>query len=144
MAVKLRLTRGGAKKRPYYNLVAADSRMPRDGRFIERLGNYDPLLPKDNPARVTLKKDRIEYWLSVGAQPSERVTKFLNDNGIGQKTRQVKEVNERHKQVVAVVTKKRQEAEAKAKAEEAAKAKAEAEAAAAAAQPAAEGAAPTA
>lgn len=141
MAVKIRLTRGGAKNRPYYNLVAADSRKPRDGRFIERLGNYDPLMAKDNPARLSLKKDRIEYWLSVGAQPSDRVLKFLNDNGIGQKTTQVKEATARKKEIIAVKTKNRLAAEAKAEAD--AKAKAEADAAAAAAQPAPEAAAET-
>lgn len=82
MALKLRLSRGGAKKRPYYRIVVADSRMPRDGRYIERVGTYNPLLPKDDAARVTLVEDRIKHWLSVGARPSDRVNRFLDAAGI--------------------------------------------------------------
>ncbi|MBK6895165.1 MAG: 30S ribosomal protein S16 [Alphaproteobacteria bacterium] len=82
MALAIRLTRGGRKNRPYYRIVVADKRMPRDGRFIEKLGTYDPLLPTDNENRVRLVKDRIEYWLSQGAQPSERVAIFLGKAGI--------------------------------------------------------------
>lgn len=82
MALAIRLTRGGRKNRPYYRIVVADKRMPRDGRFIEKLGTYDPLLPSDNENRVRLVKDRIEYWLSQGAQPSERVAIFLGKAGI--------------------------------------------------------------
>lgn len=78
MALRIRLSRGGAKKRPFYRIVVADSRSPRDGRFIERVGTYNPLLAKDDARRVTLKKDRIEYWLGVGARPSDRVTRFLS------------------------------------------------------------------
>ena len=78
MALRIRLSRGGAKKRPFYRIVVADSRSPRDGRFIERVGTYNPLLAKDDTRRVTLKKDRIEYWLGVGARPSDRVTRFLS------------------------------------------------------------------
>ena len=77
MSVKIRLSRGGAKKRPFYRIVAADSRTPRDGRFIEKLGTYDPMLAKDHPNRLTLNADRIKYWLSVGAQPTDRVARFL-------------------------------------------------------------------
>ena len=77
MSLKLRLSRGGAKKRPYYRIVVADSRMPRDGRFIERVGTYNPMLPQDHPDRVKLQDDRIKHWLGVGAKPSERVAKFL-------------------------------------------------------------------
>ncbi len=84
MALALRLTRGGAKKRPYYRIVVADSRKSRDGRFIERLGTYNPMLEKDNPERVTLVKDRIEYWVGVGAKPSDRVARFLAAAGIGE------------------------------------------------------------
>jgi small subunit ribosomal protein S16 len=80
--LKIRLARGGAKKRPYYQIVVADSHSPRDGRFIERVGAYDPLLKKDNPARVTLKVERISEWLSKGAQPTERVARFLGAAGI--------------------------------------------------------------
>ncbi|MCB1682337.1 MAG: 30S ribosomal protein S16 [Rhodospirillales bacterium] len=82
MALAIRLTRGGRKNRPYYRIVVADKRMPRDGRFIEKLGTYDPLLPSDNENRVRLVKERIEYWLSQGAKPSERVAIFLGKAGI--------------------------------------------------------------
>lgn len=77
MALTLRLTRAGAKKRPYFRLVVADSRNPRDGRFIERLGTYDPLRARDDPARVKLNAERIKYWLGKGAKPSDRVARFL-------------------------------------------------------------------
>lgn len=76
MALKIRLSRAGAKKRPFYRIVVTDSRNPRDGRFIERVGTYDPMLPKD-VQRVTLKEDRIRHWLGVGAKPSDRVARFL-------------------------------------------------------------------
>src|ERR671918_87317 len=82
MALAIRLTRGGAKKRPYYRIVVADSRSPRDGRFIEKLGTYNPLLAKDSPERVKLDTDRISHWLSVGAQPSDRVLRFLDAAGL--------------------------------------------------------------
>jgi len=82
MAVKIRLSRGGSKKRPYYRIVIADERAPRDGRFIERVGTYDPLLPKDSEQRVTLKTERIEHWLSVGARPTDRVHRFLDAAGL--------------------------------------------------------------
>src|SRR5206468_611056 len=82
MALAIRLTRGGAKKRPYYRIVVADSRAPRDGRFIEKLGSYNPLLAKDSPERVKLDADRISHWLAVGAQPSDRVLRFLDAAGI--------------------------------------------------------------
>jgi len=77
MSLRIRLARGGAKKRPYYRIVVADSRMPRDGRFIERVGSYNPMLPKDHADRIVLQEDRIRHWLSVGAQPSDRVARFL-------------------------------------------------------------------
>ena len=73
----MRLSRGGSKKRPYYRIVVADSRSPRDGRFIEKLGTYNPLLPREHEQRITLDKERIAHWLKVGAQPSDRVAKFL-------------------------------------------------------------------
>ena len=82
MAVAIRLARGGSKKRPYYRLVVADSRNARDGRFIEKVGTYNPLLAKDSPDRVKLDADRISHWLSVGAQPSDRVARFLDAAGI--------------------------------------------------------------
>ena len=82
MAVSIRLARGGAKKRPYYRIVVADSRNARDGRFIDKVGTYNPLLAKDSPERVKLDTDRIQHWLSVGAQPSDRVLRFLDAAGI--------------------------------------------------------------
>ena len=77
MTLKIRMSRGGAKKRPFYRIVVADSRNPRDGRYIERVGSYNPMLAKDHPDRVVLKSDRIRHWLDMGARPSERVAQFL-------------------------------------------------------------------
>jgi small subunit ribosomal protein S16 len=82
MAVAIRLSRGGAKKRPYYKIVVTDSRNARDGKFIERIGSYNPLLPKDSAERVKLDVDRVKHWLSVGAKPSDRVLRFLDAAGI--------------------------------------------------------------
>jgi len=82
MALKIRMARGGAKKRPFYRIVVADVRSPRDGRFIERLGTYNPLLPKDSDERVKLDAERIKHWLSHGATPSDRVNRFLDEAGI--------------------------------------------------------------
>ena len=79
MALKIRLARGGAKKRPYYSIVVADVRSPRDGRFKEKVGTYNPLLAKTDENRVTFKEDRVKYWLGVGAKPTDRVARFLND-----------------------------------------------------------------
>ncbi|MGX9351475.1 30S ribosomal protein S16 [Shimia sp. W99] len=86
MAMKIRLARGGSKKRPFYRVVAADSRMPRDGRFIEKLGTYNPLLPKDSEERVKLDMERVQYWLDQGAQPTDRVARFLEASGTLTKT----------------------------------------------------------
>ena len=82
MAVAIRLSRGGSKKRPYYKIVVADERSARDGKFIERIGSYNPLLAKDDAARVTLDTDRAKHWLSVGAQPTDRVARFLDAAGV--------------------------------------------------------------
>jgi small subunit ribosomal protein S16 len=82
MAVVLRLSRGGSKKRPYYRIVVADERSPRDGKYIEKIGNYDPRLAKDSPDRVKLDTERAKHWLSVGAQPSDRVARFLDAAGV--------------------------------------------------------------
>lgn len=82
MATVLRLARGGAKKKPFYRIVAADSRKPRDGQFIEKLGTFNPLLAKDSPARVVLNAERAKYWLSVGATPSDRVNSLLVAAGL--------------------------------------------------------------
>ena len=85
MAMKIRLARGGSKKRPFYRIVAADSRMPRDGRYIERLGTYSPLLPKDSEERVKMDVDRIKHWMDQGAQPTDRISRFLEAAGIIEK-----------------------------------------------------------
>ena len=82
MAINIRLARGGSKKRPYYKIVVAAARSPRDGRFIEKIGNYNPLLAKDNEQRVQLDADRAKHWLSVGAQPTDRVARFLDQAGV--------------------------------------------------------------
>jgi small subunit ribosomal protein S16 len=82
MALKLRLARGGSKKRPYYRIVVADARNPRDGRFIEKIGTYNPLLARDAAGRVTLDSERIQYWLSKGARPTDRVLRFLDAAGL--------------------------------------------------------------
>lgn len=124
MAMKIRLARGGSKKRPFYRIVASDSRMPRDGRFIEKLGTYNPLLPKDSEERVKMDVERVKYWLDQGAKPTDRVARFLEAAGTLEKT-------ERSNPEKAKPGKKAQErqeekAAAAAEAEEAAKAEAEA------------------
>ncbi|ALG91104.1 MULTISPECIES: 30S ribosomal protein S16 [Actibacterium] len=82
MALKIRLARGGSKKRPFYRIVATDSRMPRDGRFIEKLGVYNPLLPKDSEERVKMDMERVKYWLGEGAQPTDRIARMLEAAGV--------------------------------------------------------------
>jgi len=82
MAIKIRLARGGSKKRPFYRIVAADSRMPRDGRFVEKLGTYNPLLPKDSEDRVKMNLERIQYWMSEGAQVTDRISRMLEAAGV--------------------------------------------------------------
>ena len=82
MAISIRLSRGGSKKRPYYRIVVADARSPRDGKFIEKIGNYNPLLAKDSDQRVQLDAERAKHWLSVGAQPTDRVARFLDAAGV--------------------------------------------------------------
>src|SRR5882724_11885632 len=120
MALAIRLTRGGAKKRPYYRIVVADSRSPRDGRFIEKLGTYNPLLAKESPERVKLDADRISHWLSVGAQPSDRVLRFLDAAGIRERAArnnpQKAEPGEKAKERVEERAKKAADAEAAANA----------------------------
>ena len=125
--MKIRLARGGSKKRPFYRIVAADSRMPRDGRYVEKLGTYNPLLPKDSEERVKMDVERIQYWMGQGAQVTDRVSRFLEAAG-------VIEAKTRNNPQKAVPGKKAQErAEEKAaKAAEAAESVAEAEAAEAA------------
>ncbi|MBL6426896.1 MAG: 30S ribosomal protein S16 [Maritimibacter sp.] len=119
MAMKIRLARGGTKKRPFYRIVAADSRMARDGRFIEKLGTYNPLLPKDSEERVKMDLDAVKAWLDKGAQPTDRVARMLEAAGVLEK----KERNNPNK---AVPGKKAQE-RAEEKAEKAAAAAAPAE-----------------
>jgi small subunit ribosomal protein S16 len=86
MAMKIRLARGGSKKRPFYRVVAADSRMARDGRYVEKLGTYNPLLAKDDENRIQLNMERVQYWLGEGAQPTDRVARFLEASGTLAKT----------------------------------------------------------
>jgi len=85
MALKIRMTRGGAKKRPFYSIVIADSRSPRDGRFIEKVGTYNPMLDRNHKDRVVLKAERIQHWIKMGATPSDRVARFLGDAGLAPK-----------------------------------------------------------
>lgn len=85
MALKIRLARGGSKKRPYYRIVVADIRSPRDGRFIEKVGSYNPLLPKDHADRVKLEVERIQHWVSNGAKPTDRVLRFMDAAGIAKR-----------------------------------------------------------
>jgi small subunit ribosomal protein S16 len=85
MSLKIRLARGGAKKRPFYSIVVADSRTPRDGRFIEKIGTYNPMLPKDHETRITINEERAKHWLSVGAQPTDRVALFFGNAGLVEK-----------------------------------------------------------
>ncbi|MBB3346970.1 MULTISPECIES: 30S ribosomal protein S16 [unclassified Sphingomonas] len=82
MALSIRLSRGGSKKRPYYRIVVADARSPRDGKFIEKIGNYNPLLGKDDEKRIVLDAERAKHWLGVGAQPTDRVARFLDTAGV--------------------------------------------------------------
>ncbi|MDR6787765.1 small subunit ribosomal protein S16 [Sphingomonas sp. BE138] len=82
MALSIRLSRGGSKKRPYYRIVVADARSPRDGKFIEKLGNYNPLLAKDDEKRIVLDGERAKHWLAMGAQPTDRVARFLDAAGV--------------------------------------------------------------
>jgi len=102
MAMKIRLARGGSKKRPFYRVVAADSRAPRDGRYIEKLGTYNPLLPKDSEERVKLDMERIQYWLGQGATPTDRVSRFLEAAGVVEKQDRANlKKGEPHKKAVA-------------------------------------------
>lgn len=86
MSLKIRMARGGAKKRPFYRIVVADSRMPRDGRFIEKIGHHNPMVPKDHPDRVVIDLDRAKHWMERGAKPSDRIARFLDDAGILKRT----------------------------------------------------------
>ena len=86
MSLKIRLTRAGAKKRPFYRIVVADSRFPRDGRFIEIVGTWNPILPKNDPKRVSLEAERIQHWIKMGAQPTDRVLRFLDAAGLAKRS----------------------------------------------------------
>ena len=135
MALKIRLSRGGSKKRPFYRVVVADSRMPRDGRYIEKVGTYNPLLPKDSEERVNLVEDRIKHWISKGAKPSDRVLRFLAEAGIMERAprNNPNKAKPGTKALERIEEKKQKEEDAKAAAEEA-KAAAEAPAEEAAAE----------
>ena len=124
MAVNIRLSRGGSKKRPYYKIVVADARSPRDGRVIERIGSYNPLLAKDNPERIKLDVERAKHWIGVGAQPTDRVARFLDALGVKERAAR----NNPNKGVPGEKAKERAEERA-TKAAEAAEAAAEAAAA---------------
>ena len=108
MALKIRLSRGGTKKRPYYKIVVAEALSPRDGKFIERLGSYNPMVAKDHAERLTLEVERIKYWISKGAQPTLRVAKMLSSEGL------VKAPDIRDQPIKSAPGKKRKEREAEA------------------------------
>jgi len=129
MATKIRLSRGGAKKRPFYRIVVADSRSPRDGRYIERLGTYNPMVAKDHPERIVLKEERIKHWLSNGALPTDRVARFLGDANIIE-TPVRAEQTKQHLPREKTLEKMREKEEAQKAAQEAAAQEAEAAAAA--------------
>lgn len=124
MAISLRLSRGGAKKRPYYRIVVADVRSPRDGKYLEQVGTYNPVLPKGDENRVKLNDDRVRYWLGVGAQPTDRVARFLDAAGLKERAAKV---NPKKAEPGEKAKERAEEKAAKvAEAEEAAKAAAEA------------------
>jgi len=127
MALKIRLARGGAKKRPYYRIVVAEASSPRDGRFVERLGSYNPMVPKDHPERLTLDGERASYWMSKGAKPTDRVAKMMAGLGLIA----APEIREQPKKSAPGKKRQEREAEAAAAAAEAAEAASAAEDAAA-------------
>ena len=131
MATKIRLARGGSKKRPFYRIVIADERAPRDGNFIEKIGNFNPMVPKDHKERVVISKERAEHWLKVGAQPTDRVQRILSDLGL-MEAPTVTEKTKKH------LPKAKAQERIKAKEEDALKAEEEAKAAAEAAKAEAE------
>lgn len=127
MTLRIRLARGGAKKRPHYRIVVADSRFPRDGRFIEKVGFFNPLVPKDHAERLILNEDRIKHWLSKGAQPSDRVLRFLDGVGIMKRPARnnPEKAKPKAKALERIEAKRQAEEDAKTAAEEAANAPAE-------------------
>ena len=134
MSLRIRLSRGGAKKRPYYRIVVADSRSPRDGRFIERIGTYNPMLAKDSEDRVKLDEERVKHWIGQGAKPSDRVARFLFAAGLGDKPA-IPEQTKKNKPKAKALERLEEKAQKAKEAEEAAAAAA-AEAAEAEAAPA--------
>ena len=128
MAVRIRLSRGGSKKRPFYRIVAADQRAPRDGRFIERLGSYNPMLPKDHAERLVVDAEKVKSWLSKGAQPTERLQKLLSGLGLCAAPAIKDQPTKSAPKAKAVERMKEKEEKAKAAAEAAASASAEASA----------------
>lgn len=135
MATSIRLSRGGSKKRPYYRIVVADVRAPRDGKFIEKIGTYNPLLGKDDEKRVVLDSDRAKHWLSVGAQPTDRVARFLDAAGVRERAARN---NPNKAKPGEKATERAEERAEKLKAAEEAEAEAKAAAAAPKEEPAAE------
>jgi small subunit ribosomal protein S16 len=140
MALKIRMARGGRTHRPHYSIVVADSRSPRDGRYVEKVGSYDPLLPHENENRIRLVTERIEYWLGQGAKPSDRVARFLGKAGLISmpEIRETPKKSAPGEKAQERIREKEEKLQAAKEAEEAAKAEKEAEAAAAAEAPAAE------
>ena len=125
MATKIRLARGGSKKRPFYRIVIADERAPRDGNFIEKIGNFNPMVPKDHKERVVISKERAEHWLKVGAQPTDRVQRILADLGMMEAPK-ITEKTKKHLPKAKAQERIKAKEEAAIKAEEEAKAAAEA------------------
>ena len=125
MATKIRLARGGSKKRPFYRIVIADERAPRDGNFIEKIGNFNPMVPKDHKERVVISKERAEHWLKVGAQPTDRVQRILADLGMMEAPK-ITEKSKKHLPKAKAQERIKAKEEAAIKAEEEAKAAAEA------------------
>ena len=125
MATKIRLARGGSKKRPFYRIVIADERAPRDGNFIEKIGNFNPMVPKDHKERVDISKERAEHWLKVGAQPTDRVQRILADLGMMEAPK-ITEKTKKHLPKAKAQERIKAKEEAALKAEEEAKAAAEA------------------
>jgi len=125
MATKIRLARGGSKKRPFYRIVVADERAPRDGNFIEKIGNFNPMVPKDHKERVVISKERAEHWLKVGAQPTERMQRILSELGMMEAPK-ITEKTKKHLPKAKAQERVKAKEEAALKAEEDAKAAAEA------------------
>ena len=124
MSLRIRLARGGAKKRPFYRIVVADSRSPRDGRFIEKIGFYNPMVPKDHPERIRIDEERAKHWLSVGATPSDRVARFFGQANLIEMPA-IPQQTKKHLPGAKALERQKEAEEAKKAAEEAAAAEAE-------------------